>query len=258
MKRYIKSAKTLEDYENMGVFNEYQMKQIRKGLESGVDVSVYADPKYNDFQMEQIRLGLENDVDVSVYADPKYDEFQMGEIREGLETGVDVSMYADPKYVWRQMEEIRLGLENGVDVSMYADPKYVWGQMREIRKSLEGPAKPKRVDWKSLVNTLKREAEDGIDSLYELTDAGQTLTGIQQEVEEKLGIWLEPSIQGGRGGIWFYSSEDDSVLAGNYDYQTFNDISIQLAYSAKNKTEFKKAYKNYLQEILSDPDYAVE
>ena len=41
------------------------------------------------------------------------------------------------------------------------------------------------------------------------------------DVENKIGIWLEPSIQGGRGGIWFYSTEDDSVLADDYDYQEY-------------------------------------
>ena len=60
MKRYIRSSKTLEDYENMSVFDEYQMEEIRKGLNSGVDVSVYTDPKYDRWQMGKIRYNLQS------------------------------------------------------------------------------------------------------------------------------------------------------------------------------------------------------
>jgi len=139
---------------------------------------------------------------------------------------------------------------------VYADLKYDWEQMSKIRKGLEKPTKQKRLNWKSLVNQLQREAEDGIDSLYKQTDAGSKLESIQQEVENALGIWLEPSIQAGRGGIWFYSSEDDSTLASNYDYQTFNEDTIDMAIESKNKTEFKKRYQDYLENILNgDEDY---
>lgn len=78
--------KTLEDYGVDEVkFDLCQMEQIRLGLESKVDVSIYADPKFNPAQMKQIRLGLENDVDVSVYANPEFDAAQMKPIRLKLE-----------------------------------------------------------------------------------------------------------------------------------------------------------------------------
>ncbi len=49
-------------------FDGKQLEEIRKGLEAGVDVSVYAKPEYNWEQMQEIRWGLESGVDVSVYA----------------------------------------------------------------------------------------------------------------------------------------------------------------------------------------------
>ncbi|MFI3326831.1 MAG: hypothetical protein R3Y35_11765 [Clostridia bacterium] len=51
-------------------FNEEQMEQINKGLAEGLDVSIYADPKYNSDQMSAIHDGLEYGLDVSVYANP--------------------------------------------------------------------------------------------------------------------------------------------------------------------------------------------
>ena len=57
--------KTLKDYEEMGCFNEAQLVQISKGLEVGLDVSIYAKPEFNWKQMGIIRKGLEQGLDVS-------------------------------------------------------------------------------------------------------------------------------------------------------------------------------------------------
>lgn len=145
-------------------FDDSRMNEIRKGLESGVDISQYADPKFYARQMRQIRLGLESGIDISQYADPKIDGPKMEEIRLGLESGVDISWYANPKkFTSGQMEEIRKGLESGVDVSVYADPKFDWSQMREIREGLESG-----VDVSQYGVDVSQYAED-LDDLYSST-----------------------------------------------------------------------------------------
>lgn len=126
----------LKSYEDQG-FYKWQLDQIKEGLRSGVDVSIYADPKFEFRQMREIRLGLEEGLDVSLYADPKFESGQMLVIRRGLEDGLDVSVYADPQFNWSQMNEIRKGLESGVDVSTYADPKYHFEEMELKRSKLE-------------------------------------------------------------------------------------------------------------------------
>jgi len=70
------------------------------------------------------------------------------------------------------------------------------------------------------------------------------------DVENKIGVWLEHSIQGGRVGIWFYSEEDDSVLEENYDYQEYNDEVISMALRFKTQREFQTEYKKFLQSII--------
>lgn len=118
MKRVIKAAADANfDFESYGIdprkFDWKQMYEIRDGLKSGVDISVYADPKFDAEQMQQIRYGLESGFDVRWYADPKFDYYQMNEIRMGLESGVDVSQYADPEIDWVQMNDILHGLVSG-------------------------------------------------------------------------------------------------------------------------------------------------
>jgi len=66
-------------------FNDQQIRKIRYGLEKGLDVSQYADPKYNEYQMGEIKYGLENNIDVSSYLDPSISTIDMLRIRFNLE-----------------------------------------------------------------------------------------------------------------------------------------------------------------------------
>ena len=157
--------------QNYNYFNNYQMEQIRLGLKSKLDISIYAKPEFNSGQMKQIRYGLEQGLDVSKYAKPEFDEYQMNEIRLGLKKDKElfsyklkldnseinqikrfldnkqdislyVSVYTKPEFNWRQMKEIlsglvRLGLKTKLDVSIYAKPEFNEDQMKEIRLGLE-------------------------------------------------------------------------------------------------------------------------
>lgn len=103
MEKYMNPSKIYLSFEQMG--------QIRLGLEAGIDVSKYTNPKLSDKQMEQIRWGLEDGLDVSAYADPKFNDEQMEQIRLGLENNVDVSEYADPYFNWIEMDIKRRDLK---------------------------------------------------------------------------------------------------------------------------------------------------
>jgi len=59
-------------------FDKKQQKQIRDGLEKGLDISWYANLGYNWEQMDEIRKGLEANLDVSVYAKKDFNSIQMG------------------------------------------------------------------------------------------------------------------------------------------------------------------------------------
>ncbi len=100
-----------------GKFDNDQIHEIKTGLENNLSldrISVYANKNYNWFQMRQIRWGLEKGLDVGLYAKEKYNWEQMFEIRDGLQHGLtkeQVGIYADPKYSPDQMQQIRERLE---------------------------------------------------------------------------------------------------------------------------------------------------
>ncbi len=96
-------------------YTSEQMKQIRLGLESNVDVSKYDMIGFSSGQMEQIRLGLEEGIDVSSYADPFIDAVRMKE--ERLKAG-NKNTGESEQLNELQSQEILLGLESGVDVFM--------------------------------------------------------------------------------------------------------------------------------------------
>ena len=54
--------------------NYRQKEEIRLGLESNLDVSIFANPEYNGGQMREIRLGLKANIDVYQYANLKFKE----------------------------------------------------------------------------------------------------------------------------------------------------------------------------------------
>lgn len=118
-------------------FDVFQLEQIRLGLEQGISVDSYLDPKLNWLEMESIRKALEVHVDLNKYKSMGFDWLQCSEILEGLKNNVDISYYLDVNYLSEQMREIRKGLERGVDVSIYAKQDFDWMQMRELRRGLE-------------------------------------------------------------------------------------------------------------------------
>lgn len=71
----------MKDYELKG-YNSQQLRQIEDGLNNGVDITGYVDPRFDWMQMEQIKLGLMEDLDVSIYADASIPASQMEHIRE--------------------------------------------------------------------------------------------------------------------------------------------------------------------------------
>lgn len=75
---------------------DYDQKAfIRRVLEKGLDVSIYAKLEFDLFQMRQLAKGLENKVDVELYANAKYEAHHMKVIRLYLEQNLDASHLLD-------------------------------------------------------------------------------------------------------------------------------------------------------------------
>ena len=80
------------------------MKKEHKNLNPENLIKSEAYSKFVDKEKEEILKGLQAGLDVSIYAKNCFTYMQMGEIRRGLEKGLDVSVYAKPEFdSWRMM-----------------------------------------------------------------------------------------------------------------------------------------------------------
>ncbi len=113
-----------------------QLVEVRKGLESGVDVSRYMNSSMPWMLMEELRLEMEQNIDMTQYRKDGYDLSQIYEIRQGLYNGINTAEYIKKDYLGPQMRQIRLGLEAGLPIVFYKDPLYDAEQMQEIRLGL--------------------------------------------------------------------------------------------------------------------------
>lgn len=99
-------------------------------------------------------------------------------------------------------------------------------------------------EWMNIVDNLESESDKGVNSIYEQTEAGSYIDNIVQTIEDSLGIWSEPSIQGGHGSIIFRDNDTDEVLL-EKDYEEYCDDIIDMALQSKSKKEFVSQLKQY-------------
>lgn len=98
-------------------FDELQTIEIIRGIENGVDVSVYCKEEFNAAQMKALRLGLEEKLDVSRFADAQYDYMQMEELKQAVRSGMNMDDICNPKFSHSVMREIRLASELNYDLT---------------------------------------------------------------------------------------------------------------------------------------------
>lgn len=88
-------------------YSRIHLETTRQIAVAGLVLPVEQMKRFNLPTLIEIRKGLENGIDVSIYAKPEFNWQQMREIREGLEAGIDVSSYADPNIPWTQIHNMR-------------------------------------------------------------------------------------------------------------------------------------------------------
>ena len=95
LEKQLKEAidKQMKRYSQSGKYDAYQLSELRKGLEKGLDVSMYENPQFHYDQMYEIRLGLISKVKVSIYAVPSMHYSKMRAIRIGLEHHFNMKKY---------------------------------------------------------------------------------------------------------------------------------------------------------------------
>ena len=111
-----------------------------------------------------------------------------------------------------------------------------------LQSSKQTKSEHTSITWRSLVKHLTSEDYDA-DEQDEYTEF---LDSVCMSVEEKMGLFVEPSVQGSQGGVWIYDNDTNDTLVEDYDYETFNEEITDLAINSSSKKEFITKYKDYL------------
>lgn len=169
---------------------------------------------------------------------------------------IDISMYKygfeDPEKAIASVFSNKFPAFPDMDRFKYADKSTSMDESKSIyrcvvlfedniKRDMKNNRKP---TYRSMISELQSEVENGWNSIYEQTEAGSYIDSIAQSVEDSLGIWSEPSIQGGHGSIIFRDKDTDEVLL-EKDYEEFCDDIIDMALESKSKKEFMSQLKQY-------------
>ena len=130
------SEERLEESLIVQGYDAYQIYEIMQGLQEGLDVSVYCNPKRHFFTMQAYRFALKANTDIDWLKSQNFKDSESLMIAECSKAGLD-RKYFDPElFNESQLVEIILGVREKIDVTKYAKVNYSNVKMRVIRKVL--------------------------------------------------------------------------------------------------------------------------
>ena len=91
------NVKQLTETEWFDQFDLMQQKQIEEGLRQGLQVELYADPRYTGKQMQEIRRAMLNGTDVSSILNVRISARKMKILADAMKCGVDILPVLSPK-----------------------------------------------------------------------------------------------------------------------------------------------------------------
>lgn len=126
-------------------FNEKQLEEIRKGMDSGIDVRIYMDPAISAEKMQLLRLNMESGFDVRPFTNPKY-LYKVSKDSLGLVLAYQQVFFSmdvlqellNPDYTVDQLAELQSAIIKGIDISSFANPELSPAEMAEARRKAQG------------------------------------------------------------------------------------------------------------------------
>ena len=111
------------------------MRELRKGLERGVNVQPVAHPQFKPDAMKYYIADLANKCDIRQYLNPRYSVDQISELSIAYAKGLDLSKLSDPKLPASEMSEIATRLEKGTWVEIEVKESKKFGSFGKKNKT---------------------------------------------------------------------------------------------------------------------------
>lgn len=108
-----------EKYRILNRFDCFQQKEIQRGFSQNLDISVYAHPALSYSTMRQLRKGLEDGNDLTSYIDRGTNV--LCELRKAMASGISLTPYVDEGYDGEQLLAIRHEIPLSAQIVSVAD-----------------------------------------------------------------------------------------------------------------------------------------
>lgn len=133
-----KYDESLKESKIHDIYSKEQIRELRLGKTSGVDIKIFANPALSWKQMEVIREALERKIkNIRLIAFPEFDVQCMKFYVAELAGGVDIRNFLNPKYDLWQLGELSLAYELGLDLNKVGDVNTKVQDMTENRMRLQ-------------------------------------------------------------------------------------------------------------------------
>ena len=82
-------------------------------------------------------------------------------------------------------------------------------------------------------------------------DVWEYLGGPEGEVADEFQVYIEPSIQGGMGGMFIFDESGENRFSSfSMDYRDWLDIEYELACQSTSREEYKQLFREYIQGLI--------
>lgn len=111
-------------------------------------------------------------------------------------------------------------------------------------------------EFARMQSELSELTEEYSNPLYDCSDDDcvSYFEGISYQVEEEMGLYVEPSVQAGEGGVWIF--RDNVPVAEGIDYEDFCYRLIDIYLESSSPADVKLQVGNYYESLLEE--YAPE
>lgn len=137
----------------------------------------------------------------------------------------------------------KLAKDPDADVRKKARASYLYDEVQR-RQAAGKKLQPKR--WPSAKDISELDSDESIETFWDTW-----LSSPEEQVNNKLKVYCEPSTQGGVGDMVVFNEADEDTEPEYIDFDTWTDNELDMAASSKNATEYKRKYEAFLREWCS-------
>lgn len=97
-----------------------------------------------------------------------------------------------------------------------------------------------------------------INSIYEETSAGEYLESIAYQVENEMGLYVEPSVQMGGGIVTIFNESGDEIYADGIDFDEYCEDIVKCMLESNSRSQcvskLRQLYQSYLKNYKYEED----